>query len=55
MILFGCYSRRYWAWPKFPVSRRVIINAPFPELLIPRLDQAEHAYRIPPPQEKPRP
>jgi hypothetical protein len=55
MIIYGCYSHRYWAYPLFPVSRRVIIHASYPDALIDRLDRAEQAYRIHPPQETPTP
>jgi hypothetical protein len=52
LVIWGCYSRRYWAYPLFPVCRRAIINASYPDALIPRLDEAERALRISPEEEE---
>jgi hypothetical protein len=51
MIIYGCYSHRYWAYPLFPVTRCIIIHASYPDALIDRLDRAEQAYRAHPPHD----
>ncbi|HEV2451981.1 MAG TPA: hypothetical protein VGS62_08640 [Streptosporangiaceae bacterium] len=54
VIMYGCYTRQLIAWPKFAVSRRVIITTRYPDALISRLDRAEHNYRLHTPGNQPR-
>jgi hypothetical protein len=51
MIIFGCYTRRYWAYALFPACRRVILHADHPETLIALMDRAERELRTQPEQE----
>lgn len=53
IIMYGCYTHQFVAWPKFAVTRRVIISVYYPDALIDRLDRAERAYRIHPPNNSP--
>jgi hypothetical protein len=46
LVIFGCYSRLWWAYPLFPVRRRFILHADDPETLIARMDAAEQKLRI---------
>jgi hypothetical protein len=50
MVLFGCYTRQFVAWPLFPVRQRIIVHAYYPGALLARMDHAEQEYRIRPPQ-----
>jgi hypothetical protein len=52
LVLWGCYSRRYVAFPLFPVRRRVIVVAYYPDALVARMDEAERALRIQPEAEE---
>jgi hypothetical protein len=46
MILFGCYTRHFVAFPSFAVRRRIIVIAYYPDALVARLDEAERPFRI---------
>jgi hypothetical protein len=46
LVIFGCYSRLWWAYPLFAVRRRVILSADNPETLIARMDAADRDLRI---------
>jgi hypothetical protein len=48
LVIWGVYSRCYTAYPLFPVRRRVIIVASYPQALIQRMDEAERSLRIEP-------
>lgn len=54
MIIFGAYTRRYWAYALFPARRRVILHADHRETLIALIDRAECELRIQPEQENDR-
>jgi hypothetical protein len=47
LVIWGVYSRRFTAYPLFPVRHRVIIVAGYPQALIQRMDEAERSLRIP--------
>jgi hypothetical protein len=47
LVIWGVYSRRFTAYPLFPVRHRVIIIAGYPQALIQRMDEAERSLRIP--------
>jgi hypothetical protein len=47
LVIWGVYSRRFTAYPPFPVRHRVIIIAGYPQALIERMDEAERSLRIP--------
>jgi hypothetical protein len=46
LVIWGVYSRRYTAYPLFPVRHRVIIVASYPQALTGRMDEAERSLRI---------
>lgn len=46
MILFGCYTRHFVAFPLFPVQRQVIVTARYPDALVARIDDVERLMRI---------
>jgi hypothetical protein len=48
LVIFGCYSRLWWAYPLFAVRRRVILCADNPETLIAYIDAADRELRIRP-------
>lgn len=48
MVLFGCYSRHFVAFPLFALRRRVIVTAHYPDALVARMDKAERLLRIRP-------
>lgn len=50
LVIWGVFSRRYTAYPLFPVSRRVIVVAYYPKALVERMDSAERLLRIRPDQ-----
>jgi hypothetical protein len=48
LVMWGCFSRRYTAYPLFPVRRGVIVVAGYPRALVARMDDAERLLRLPP-------
>lgn len=46
LVVWGCYSKHFVAFPLFPVRRRAILLASYPPALIDRIDTAERALRI---------
>lgn len=46
LVIWGAYSRRFTAYPLFPVRRRVIVVAYYPDALVERMDTAERLLRI---------
>ena len=46
LVLFGCFSRQYVAFPVFPVRQRVTVTAYYPPALVERMDEAERLFRI---------
>jgi hypothetical protein len=48
MIVFEVYSRQFVAFPLFPVTKRTILAARYPDALIDRMTRAEHERRIRP-------
>jgi len=51
MVLWGTYSRLYWAFPLFDMTRRLLVHAAYPDALIARMDEVEQRFRIWPEQE----
>jgi hypothetical protein len=47
LVIWGVFSRRYTAYPLFPIRRRVIVVAYYPQALLERMDSAERLLRIP--------
>jgi hypothetical protein len=45
MVVWGCYSRRFVAFPLFPAAPGSIITAHYPEALAARLQEFERACR----------
>jgi hypothetical protein len=52
LVIWGVYSRRFTAYPLFPVRRRVIVSAYFPDALMERMDSADRVLRIRPEAEE---
>jgi hypothetical protein len=46
LVIFGCYSRQFIAFPLFAVNRRTILTAKYPDALIARMARAEQERRI---------
>jgi hypothetical protein len=44
MVIFGRYSRRYWAYPLFPVPTGTVVGAASPADLVTRMREVENAY-----------
>jgi hypothetical protein len=51
LVLWGLYSKRFVAFPKFAVRQRTIVIAHYPDALLARLDEVEQRLRIQPEQE----
>jgi hypothetical protein len=43
MVLWGTYSKRFVAFPLFPVQRRTILVASYPDALLARMEETERA------------
>lgn len=52
LVLWGCYSQRFVAFPLFRIQRRVIVTATYPDALLKRMDETERALRLPFPEEE---
>jgi hypothetical protein len=48
LVLWGTYSRRFWAFPLFKMRPRMLVHASYPDALTARMDDAERHYRIQP-------
>jgi hypothetical protein len=48
LVLWGCYSKHYVAFPLFSVRRRAILAAFYPDALLARMEEAERVLRIEP-------
>jgi hypothetical protein len=46
LVLWGCFSKRYVAFPLFPVRRRAIVTAYYSRALISRMSEVEHVLGI---------
>jgi hypothetical protein len=46
MVLWGTYSKRFVAFPLFPVERRTILVMSYPDALVARMDEVEHVLRV---------
>jgi hypothetical protein len=46
LVLYGVYSREYWAYALFNMTRRMVIHARYPDALVARMDATERRYRI---------
>lgn len=51
LVLWGCYSHLYWAYPLFETRRSMLIYAAYPDALVARMDEAERRFRVWPEQE----
>ena len=45
LVLWGCHSRQFVAFPLFRMRRRLIVYAGFPDALIARMDEVERRFR----------
>jgi hypothetical protein len=48
LVIWGLYSRRFWAFALFEMQPRMPVCAGYPDALIARMDEAERRYRITP-------
>jgi hypothetical protein len=48
LVLWGCYSKHYVAFPLFPVRRRAVLAAFYPDALVARMEEAERVLRVEP-------
>jgi hypothetical protein len=46
LVLWGCYSRLYWAFPLFEMQPHMIVHAAYPDALTARMDEAEQRFRV---------
>jgi hypothetical protein len=46
LVLWGSWSRRFWAFPLFEMRPRMLVHASSPDALVDRLDEAERRFRI---------
>ncbi|HEY3953684.1 MAG TPA: hypothetical protein VGM53_09930 [Streptosporangiaceae bacterium] len=53
LVVWGLYSRRFWAYPLFEMRPRRLVSAGYPDALIARMDEAERRYRVMPRPEEP--
>lgn len=47
LVIYGSYSKLFWAYPLFEMRRRLLVRAVYPDALIARMYQAEQRLRIP--------
>lgn len=52
LVVWGCYSRRFWVYPLFSMRRRLLVAACYPDALLARMDEVERRFRIYPEQEE---
>jgi hypothetical protein len=45
IVLWGCYSRQFVAFPLFDTPGRLLVHAGFPDALVARMDEVERRYR----------
>ena len=48
LVIWGCYSKRFVAFPLFTVRQRTILVAYYPDALLARMEEAERTMRIEP-------
>lgn len=48
LVLWGTYSRQFWAFPLFDMRPRMLVHGSHPDALITRMDDTERRYRIQP-------
>jgi hypothetical protein len=53
LVIYGCYSRLFWAYPLFDMPRRMLVHAGYPDALVARMDEIEHRFRIRPEHDVP--
>jgi hypothetical protein len=53
LVLYGCYSRQFVAFPLFGMRRRVLVRAGYPDALVARMDEVEHRFRVRPEHDVP--
>jgi hypothetical protein len=46
LVVWGAYSRRFWAFPLFEMRTRIVVSAGYPDALVARLDEAERQFRV---------
>jgi hypothetical protein len=52
VVVWGCYSRRFWAYPLFEMRPRMLVWAGYPDALVARMDEAERRFRVWPEKDK---
>jgi hypothetical protein len=55
LVMWGCYTRRYIAFPLFPVPRGTILTAAVPDEMAAKMRRQERSagVRVPPPSPAP--
>jgi hypothetical protein len=48
LVLWGCYSKRFVAFPLFTVRQRTILVAFYPNALLAHMEEAERVLRVEP-------
>jgi hypothetical protein len=48
LVLWGSYSRQFWAFPLFDLRPRTLVHASYPDALIARMDDTERRHRTQP-------
>jgi hypothetical protein len=46
LVLWGTYSKRFVAFPLFPVQRRTILVMSYPDALVHRMEEVERVLRV---------
>jgi hypothetical protein len=48
LVIWGCYTRLFWAYPLFDMRRRMVVHAGYPDALLARMDETERRLRVQP-------
>jgi hypothetical protein len=46
LVMWGCYSRLYWAYPLFEMRSRILVRAAYPDALVAHMDEVERRFRV---------
>jgi hypothetical protein len=46
VVVWGCYSHLYWAYPLFEMHPSMLVYAAYPNALVSRMDEAERRFRV---------
>jgi hypothetical protein len=48
LVIYGVYSRKFWAYALFSMTHRRVVQAAYPDALVERMDRTEQSYRVRP-------